>query len=99
MVLFKVGLEGCGAGVMLVSKSRASAESHVIIIFVNSCLSPPHTQENQSDTTKQERTANTTDNTADDVLIGLAQTTSTVATALCSGGLCNDSCTGSEERC
>jgi len=99
VVLLKVGLErrGLVTGVTLVSKSRACAESHIIIVFVHPRPTLPHAQENERNTAEQKSTTNTADDAADDILIGFAQTAAAIAASLCARRTGDKSSASSEE--
>lgn len=83
VILFKVRLEGRGAGAVLWLLSKRGSSVHVEVVVVGSdlALSLLHAPEDKGNTTEKESTANATDNTADDLLVRVAQATAAVVAA------------------
>lgn len=83
MVLLEVGLEGRGAGVGgLVTESSAGASHEVVVILGDAGLALLHAPEDEGNATEEEGTANTANDTADDLLVALAKTSAVVGRAL-----------------
>jgi len=81
VVLFKIRLKGRGtiAACRLIPKGRASTKGHVVVILVHPGPTLLHAQEDKGNAAKQEGTANTAHDAADDVLVGLTQAATTAA--------------------
>jgi hypothetical protein len=75
MILFEVRLErrGPGAVLRLVAERSASVEVEVVVVGSHLVLTLLHAPEHEGNATKKERTANATDDTTDDLLVGVAQ--------------------------
>lgn len=74
VVLLEIGLEGrgsCARG--LVSEGSTSTGHQIIIVLGNSVLLLLHAPEDKGDTAKKKSTTNSTNDTSNDVLVGLAQ--------------------------
>lgn len=90
MILIEVGLEGrCGSH-GLVAEGSAGASHEVVVVFGHAVLALLHAPEDKSDAAEEEGTANTADNAADDLLVGLAQTAATVVTGVLRCGRLGD---------
>lgn len=78
MVLLEVRLEwrGTSSILWLVSKSSSGVEGQVIVVDSDLVLTLPHAPEDECDATKEECTADATDDTANDLLVGLAEAVS-----------------------
>ena len=86
MVLLEVRLEGRGTSVGgLVAESSAGASHEVVVVLGDARLALLHTPEDKGNATEEKSTANTTNDTTDDLLVALAESTAVVAVALCLG--------------
>lgn len=81
VILLEIRLEGRGAGsiLWLVAEGSAGTEGHVVVVFGDAALSLLHAPENEGDATKKEGTADASDNTTNDLFVGVAQAAAVVA--------------------
>lgn len=79
VILFKVGLEWSaavgGAARLLVTKSRTSTSHQIIVVFSNTIFATPDSPAHEGNTTKKDSTTDTTDNSADNLLVTVTETT------------------------
>lgn len=83
MILLEVGLERsvavCGAAGLLISKSRTRAGHQIIVVFSDAILTAPDSPAHDGNTTKKDSTTNAANDSADDFLVAVAETTVAVA--------------------
>jgi hypothetical protein len=83
VVLLEVRLERRGTCVVsLVTKSGAGAGHEVVVVLGDAALALLHAPENKSNTAEEKSTADSTDNTTDDLLVALAQTAAAATVAV-----------------
>ena len=100
VVLLEIRLEGRGARVgWLVAESGTGAGHEVVVVLGDAALALLHAPEDESNAAEEEGTADTTDNTADNLLVALAQTATVAAAAALGLRGVGDGClaSGSEE--
>ena len=81
VVLLEVRLEGRGTGAVLrlVSKRSAGVEVQIIVVSCDLALALLHAPEDESNAAEKERTTDTANDTTDNLLVGVAQSTAVVA--------------------
>lgn len=81
VVLLEVRLEGRGTGAVLrlVSKRSAGVEVQVVVVSCDLALALLHAPEDESNAAEQERTTDTANDTTDNLLVGVAQSTAVAA--------------------
>lgn len=85
VVLILVRDGGSRAVLGLVAKGSSRTGHEVIVVFLNTCLALLHAPEDESNATKQQSTSNASNNTANDLLVGVAEATVTFITRLFGG--------------
>jgi len=73
VILLEVGLERRGPVVRLVAQGSAGAGHQIGIIVRHAALAATHAPEDHGDGTQEDSTADATDHTADDLLVGVAE--------------------------
>lgn len=69
----------------LVTESGTSACHQIVIIFSDPPLAAPNTPTDDSNATQKDGTANTTNNTTNNLLVAVAEATATAAVAVLRG--------------
>lgn len=72
----------CRAVLGLVTEGSSSAGHEVIVVFLDTCLALLHAPEDESNAAKQQSTSDASDDTTDDLLVGVAEATIAVACLL-----------------
>lgn len=97
VVLLEIRLEGRStrAILLLVSEGRSSSGHEVVIVLVDTRLALLQAPEDEGDTTKEEGTAYSTDHATNNLLVGITETASIIATVrLRRGWIGDDSLAG-----